>query len=216
MPADTDGARSALATARFFADQAQEEMPALRQEAVEVQRALESDLKSVIESRATRGASDPVQRASGSDASHDAFEAFKHYLEAAIVFGRSVTFRLQAEYNHLPSFETWYAKQRILMDREPLFSFFRDERNLVLKKREVSISRNISVSVERSGSVSTSTSGGVHRATASASTSVEWSDTIFFEDPEWEDRQALSLVTDYLDRLEVTVDSARSQFGRDP
>lgn len=233
MPADPGSARLALATARFFAARAQEELSALWQDAVVVQRAIESDLKSIIESRATRG-SDPVQRAPGSDASHDAFEAFKHYVEAAIVFGRTVTFRLQAEYNHLPSFEPWYSQQRKLMSHDPLFTFFRDERNLILKKREVSLSRNVSVTVESSGGLSTSTIGGVYRTTASGSMSVERSHTIsfedpewedrfedlewedFFEDPKWEDRNALSLVTEYLDRLEATVNSARNRFGRGP
>ena len=36
-------------------------------------------------------------------------EAFETYLEAAIVFGRSVTYHIQKEFKHENGFDDWYA-----------------------------------------------------------------------------------------------------------
>jgi hypothetical protein len=52
-------------------------------------------------------------------------------LEAAIVFGRGVTFHLQKEYRRRPAFECWYCDQQSIMEADPIFKFFRDTRNFI-------------------------------------------------------------------------------------
>jgi len=60
-------------------------------------------------------------------------QAFSNYLEAAIVFGRSVTFHLQKQYAHAESFNAWYARQQERMKADPVLGYMLDKRNFILK-----------------------------------------------------------------------------------
>ena len=51
-------------------------------------------------------------------------ESFLNFLEAAIVFARSVTFFLQKEYRHTSGFNNWYLNKVDLMNKDPIFKFF--------------------------------------------------------------------------------------------
>lgn len=63
--------------------------------------------------------------------------AFETYIEAAIVFGRSVTFHIKSEYSHRPGFDTWYSPHETAMRSDPLFDFFLNTRNFVLHEGPV-------------------------------------------------------------------------------
>jgi len=78
----------------------------------------------------------------------DQREAFVNFLEAAIVFARSVTFCLQSEYRHKPGFDEWYSSNQEAMEKDPLFAFFRDKRNYVLKQGPAGVHKVVSVGVE--------------------------------------------------------------------
>lgn len=75
-------------------------------------------------------------------------EGFVNFIEAAIVFGRSVTFCLQSEYRHKPDFDSWYLGKQEAMKNDPLFAFFRDKRNYVLKEGSASVHKVVSVAIE--------------------------------------------------------------------
>ena len=72
---------------------------------------------------------------------------FRHYFEAAIVFGRSVTFHIQSEFAHRPDFSTWYQVQQDAMRANPLSRFFLDQRNFVLKVGQLALSKHVSVEI---------------------------------------------------------------------
>lgn len=61
-------------------------------------------------------------------------EGAEHNLNAAIVFGRSVTFHLQSQYGNRPDFDYWYAWNENFMRGDPLLSFFVLARNVILKE----------------------------------------------------------------------------------
>ena len=107
--------RAALNTATFFLHQAQAQLPALQKESLSLLRIIES-----VHQRT------PIQKESAMETAR-AFPAFKNNLEAAIVFGRTVTFHLQAEFSHIQGFGPWYSEQRNFMEQDPLFTFFLDE-----------------------------------------------------------------------------------------
>ena len=69
-------------------------------------------------------------------------------LEAAIVWGRSVTFLLKKEFSKLPDFDQWYSPRQMSMEQNDLHRFFLDARNLVLKEGPVPLARSITVHVE--------------------------------------------------------------------
>jgi hypothetical protein len=75
-------------------------------------------------------------------------EAFVNFIEAAIVFARSVTFCLQSEYRHKPDFDSWYLGKQEAMKKDPIFAFFRDKRNYVLKEGSADVHKVVSVSIE--------------------------------------------------------------------
>ena len=61
-------------------------------------------------------------------------EGAEHNLNAAIVFGRSVTFHIQSQYGHRPDFDYWYAWQENVLRSDPLAVFFNKARNDILKR----------------------------------------------------------------------------------
>jgi len=67
--------------------------------------------------------------------------AFYNFIEAAIVFARSVTLFLQKEYTHKPGFNNWYSSKREMMKKDPIFAFFLEKRNYVLKEGSAGVYR---------------------------------------------------------------------------
>jgi hypothetical protein len=72
---------------------------------------------------------------------------FEHFLEAAIVYGRSVTFHLQKEFSKYSGFDDWYREKREEMEKDPLFRFFLEKRNYILKEGPVSIQKTIAITI---------------------------------------------------------------------
>lgn len=85
-------------------------------------------------------------------------QGFQNLFEAAIVFARSVTFHLQKQYAATPQFDTWYAQCRQRLARDPLATFFLNQRNLVLKGGPVPIAKHVSAVMHSAVTVS----GSVH------------------------------------------------------
>ena len=81
-------------------------------------------------------------------------EAFANCIEAAIVFGRSVTFCLQSEYRHKPDFDSWYSDKQGAMEKDPLFAFFLKKRNYILKEGSAGVHKVVSVAIEEHVGVS--------------------------------------------------------------
>ena len=65
--------------------------------------------------------------------------AFAEHLENAISLGRNVTFHLQAEYKHHSGFNEWWRIQQDSMRNDPLAVFFKQARNVVVKRGPVDI-----------------------------------------------------------------------------
>lgn len=72
-------------------------------------------------------------------------DGFVANLEAAIVFGRSVTLHLQKEYRHRPGFDEWYAARQAEMRADPVCEFFNEARTLILKVGPLAVRRVITV-----------------------------------------------------------------------
>lgn len=90
-------------------------------------------------------------------------------IEAAIVFGRSITFHLQKEFAHVVDFADWYAEQQRTMRDDPLCAFILAQRNVILKQGPIPIRKTISVSMTEAIAVSSSVSVRVIRGTPSPS-----------------------------------------------
>jgi hypothetical protein len=73
--------------------------------------------------------------------SSDDANGFEHHLNACIVFGRSVTFTLQAEFAGRPGFDAWYAEHAEGFREDPLCRFLLKERNFILKEGPTRISQ---------------------------------------------------------------------------
>jgi hypothetical protein len=71
-------------------------------------------------------------------------------LEAAIVFGRSVTFHLQSQFAHAAGFVEWYAEQQRVLREQPLSRFMLEQRNYVLKVGPATLIRLVDVGVAES------------------------------------------------------------------
>lgn len=84
-------------------------------------------------------------------------------IEAAIVFGRSVTFHLQKEFAHAEGFSDWYVEQQRKMREDPLCVFFLEKRNFILKEGPVPIRKTITVTITEAIAVSSSFSARVIR-----------------------------------------------------
>ncbi len=72
---------------------------------------------------------------------------FAAYLEAAIVFSRSVTFHLQKELSAKPEFANWYSEHQTKLAASPIARYLLEQRNYVLKEGPAKTRRVISVSV---------------------------------------------------------------------
>jgi hypothetical protein len=81
-------------------------------------------------------------------------QAFERFIEASIVFGRSVTFHLQKELSAHAGFADWYSTKRKQMSDDPIFGFFRDKRNYILKEGSIPVLQALSISVSDSVSLS--------------------------------------------------------------
>ena len=177
-------------------------------------------------------------------------EAFVNYLEAAIVFARSVTFCLQKEYAHNPGFNKWYEKKRDFMKKDQIFDFFLQKRNYILKEGSSSFRKNVSLVISSqlrlSGFVEIKVIRG--KPWYRRNPKILWQDfclqimrslrrykhkhnikkeslklqrgskvkkieILFFEDQKWENRPALELFQEYLDKLEHIVVEADIIFG---
>lgn len=74
-------------------------------------------------------------------------EAFCHFLEAAIVFARSVTLHLQKEFRRCNGFDSWYQGWRSRMRGDALCSFLTEQRNYALKEGPLGVRKNVSVEI---------------------------------------------------------------------
>jgi hypothetical protein len=72
-------------------------------------------------------------------------EAFVTYLEAAIVFGRSVAHHLGTEFTGRD--RAWCKPRIKRLDQDPLFAFLRDARNFILKEGPLGVRRVIAVAM---------------------------------------------------------------------
>ncbi len=83
-------------------------------------------------------------------------DAFCNYLEAAIVFARSVTSHLQKEFAERPGFDAWYAMQQRSLGESRLAKFLLERRNYILKEGPVPIRRIVDMTLTESVAVSSS------------------------------------------------------------
>lgn len=74
-------------------------------------------------------------------------DAFRYYIEAAIVAERSVTHLLQKQYDHVPGFHDWYTSIQTQLHNDPLAHYVLQKRNFVLKEGPATIRNVISVSI---------------------------------------------------------------------
>ena len=94
-------------------------------------------------------------------------ETFDTYLQAAIVFGRSI-------YHHLQTVATapgadakyrqWFVAKSAEMKADPVLEYFRESRDLLLKERQVTVTRRAFRTVSLSGSGSIYVEGRVTRS----------------------------------------------------
>ena len=75
-------------------------------------------------------------------------EAFLYFIDAAIVFARSVTFCLQKEYKHRKDFSNWYSSKQEMMKEDPIFDFFLNRRNYILKEGSAGVHRIVHISAK--------------------------------------------------------------------
>jgi hypothetical protein len=76
--------------------------------------------------------------------------SFCNFLEAAIVFARSVTFHLQKEFANQPEFANWYAEHQKSLAQNRLARFLLEQRNYVLKEGPIATHRVIQMTVTAS------------------------------------------------------------------
>jgi len=70
---------------------------------------------------------------------------FSYNIQAAIVFGRSVTFHLQKEFTGQSEFNAWYGRWQTTMSNDPVCRYFVGKRNYVLKEGHVDFTRSTTV-----------------------------------------------------------------------
>jgi hypothetical protein len=66
-------------------------------------------------------------------------------IEAAVIFGRSVTFHLQKEYSNKNGFTAWYHGVRAQFGANPQFRYLLETRNFILKQGPAPIRRTVQV-----------------------------------------------------------------------
>jgi hypothetical protein len=74
-------------------------------------------------------------------------DAFRYFIEASIVAGRSVTLLLQKQYHGVPGFQEWYTSIQDRLRADPLARFLLEKRNFVLKEGTVSVRKVINVTL---------------------------------------------------------------------
>ena len=72
-------------------------------------------------------------------AAHHDWERFAANYEAAVVFSRSVTLHLQAEYGRQPDFSAWYEQIRTQLGKDEVARFFLESRNIILHRGPVAL-----------------------------------------------------------------------------
>lgn len=82
--------------------------------------------------------------------------AFCNFLEAAIVFTRSVTFHLQKEFANQSGFTEWYVEHRKPLEQNRLGRFLLEQRNFVLKEGPIATHRVIKMTMTATVSLSCS------------------------------------------------------------
>lgn len=75
-------------------------------------------------------------------------EGFAHNVNAAIVFGRSVTWHIQKDYKHDGGFDEWYAGERKVLTQEPLCRFFHESRRIISHQKLTATRRRYSLLLE--------------------------------------------------------------------
>jgi hypothetical protein len=75
-------------------------------------------------------------------------DGFAANLEAAIQFGRNVTWRMQHAFNDVPGFKAWDLERQARMGADPLFRFFNEVRLRITKRAESPIRPRTTVSLE--------------------------------------------------------------------
>ena len=86
-------------------------------------------------------------------------DAFGAYLEAAIIFSRSVTFHLQKELSAKPGFQAWYPVQQTRLSQNAGSRYLLEQRNYLLKegplqaRRIVSVTGTASITITASASI---------------------------------------------------------------
>jgi len=126
---------------------------------------------------------------------------FEAYLEASIIFGRSVLHRLQSEHKQNPNFKTWWDS----LEGDTSVNFFREHRNIILKEgppkigQVLSMPPPIKLSLKLGGDTSTNELDEIDDSESKAEKSYNASDLYYFEDPSI---PATETVEKHLDQLE--------------
>ena len=146
-------------------------------------------------------------------------EAFEAYLEAAIVFGRSVTFHIQKEYAHRPEFRPWYSHCQEMMGSDRMFGFFQGTRNFILKEGPAETRQVTTLSASLSACVVAGEPSAPPTVPPDVKIVPEDPDSrvtrtynLHFDDPAWIDKPALEQLRKYLDKLEIIVNEAEAQY----
>jgi hypothetical protein len=83
-------------------------------------------------------------------------DAFRYFLEAAIVAARSVTHLLQKQYQGVCGFDEWYEEKQAVLKSDPLARFLLEKRNFILKEGVAQIRKHIQVEIHQTISVTSS------------------------------------------------------------
>ena len=118
-------------------------------------------------------------------------EAFEACLEAAIQFGRNITFHIQKEYSDQRGFQCWYSAQRARIQADPVCSFFQETRTDIVHKWPI---RGLNLII----SLRSKTTADYYLRD--------------FDHPKYRDLPALQLLREYLDKLEAIIQDAEVHF----
>lgn len=72
-------------------------------------------------------------------------ESFIRYIEASIIFGRSVTFHIRKEFGKTQGFAEWYKPKQEEMGSNETCKFLLEKRNVILKEGPVEIAQTTSL-----------------------------------------------------------------------
>jgi len=90
-------------------------------------------------------------------------DAFRYFIEAAIIAARSVTFLLQKQYRHVHGFEQWYSSVQNRLADDSLARFILEKRNFVLKEGIASIRKVVNLNIHETVHIEDSVSVKVIR-----------------------------------------------------